>query len=435
MASFSVEDFVGNGALKEVLPILTQEGWDDVPTLKMISTEDMDALNFSTKHRGALELRTYLHDRSLMPYADKLEASGKGLTELLNSSPATLSSEFGMKRGHVARFIDRASACTITMPPALIPVPASRRRRSSSTLSVSHSADDSPHVPSSPFTHGQVGELAPNTPPARRSSQEFAPSFKDEESLQASNPTTFKGIVAAAPAPARLCGLVSPPPVPRDVAPLSALDKIYVQKLTPEYRPGVNPWGHGELKVPPPMKASDIWASKPTLVFCIRRPGCVMCRAEAHQLYSRKPIFDAMGVQLVAVLNELIDAEVKSFWPRFWGGMILVDKSRDFFTALGGGTLPKDDFITGFICNPIARGNFRRAKASGIHNNLNGGGLIKGGLLVVRQGRGGVAYQFVERNFGDWAPLEEVLEVCGKLQPKRHTTIKEETMDYAKDYQ
>lgn len=95
-----------------------------------------------------------------------------------------------------------------------------------------------------------------------------------------------------------------------------------------------------------------------------------------------------------------------------------MDKSRDFFKALGGGTLPKDDFITGFICNPIARGNFRRAKASGIHNNLNGGGLIKGGLLVVRQGRGGVAYQFVERNFGDWAPLEEVLEVCGKLQPK-----------------
>ena len=37
---------------------------------------------------------------------------------------------------------------------------------------------------------------------------------------------------------------------------------------------------------------------------------CVMCRAEAHQLYARKPIFDAMGVQLVAVLNEYIDPEV-----------------------------------------------------------------------------------------------------------------------------
>jgi hypothetical protein len=43
---------------------------------------------------------------------------------------------------------------------------------------------------------------------------------------------------------------------------------------------------------------------------------CVMCRAEAHQLYARKPIFDAMGVQLVAVLNEYMDAEV-SHWLLF----------------------------------------------------------------------------------------------------------------------
>jgi hypothetical protein len=35
-----------------------------------------------------------------------------------------------------------------------------------------------------------------------------------------------------------------------------------------------------------------------------------MCRAEAHQLYARKPIFDAMGIQLVVCLNEHIDAEV-----------------------------------------------------------------------------------------------------------------------------
>lgn len=46
------------------------------------------------------------------------------------------------------------------------------------------------------------------------------------------------------------------------------------------------------------------------IVFFLVVHRCVMCRAEAHQLYSRKPIFDAMGVQLVAVLNELIDAEV-----------------------------------------------------------------------------------------------------------------------------
>lgn len=37
-----------------------------------------------------------------------------------------------------------------------------------------------------------------------------------------------------------------------------------------------------------------------------------MCRAEAHQLYAKKPIFDALGVQLFAVLHEHIEAEVFS---------------------------------------------------------------------------------------------------------------------------
>lgn len=35
-----------------------------------------------------------------------------------------------------------------------------------------------------------------------------------------------------------------------------------------------------------------------------------MCRAEAHQLYARKPVFDALGFQLIAVLHEQIEQEV-----------------------------------------------------------------------------------------------------------------------------
>lgn len=38
-----------------------------------------------------------------------------------------------------------------------------------------------------------------------------------------------------------------------------------------------------------------------------------MCRAEAHQLYAKKPIFDALGIQLFAVLHEYIESEVKRF--------------------------------------------------------------------------------------------------------------------------
>lgn len=35
-----------------------------------------------------------------------------------------------------------------------------------------------------------------------------------------------------------------------------------------------------------------------------------MCRAEAHQLYAKKPIFDSLGIQLFAVLHEHMESEV-----------------------------------------------------------------------------------------------------------------------------
>jgi hypothetical protein len=95
--------------------------------------------------------------------------------------------------------------------------------------------------------------------------------------------------------------------------------------------------------------------------------------------------------------------------------MIFVDKSCGIFRALGGGKLPTDNYLTGLLFNAAGRENRRRARKSGIHNNLHGNGLIKGGLLVIRAAKGGVAYQFAERNIGDWAPLEEVLDVCGRL--------------------
>lgn len=66
--------------------------------------------------QDALEIRTYLHDRNLMEYADTLEASGKTLAELLHTNSTDLSTEYHMKRGHVARFLDRGSACGIQLP-------------------------------------------------------------------------------------------------------------------------------------------------------------------------------------------------------------------------------------------------------------------------------------------------------------------------------
>lgn len=51
MASFALEDFVGNGVLKSQLDNLLADGWDDVPTLKMMSYQDMDTLELSQLQR------------------------------------------------------------------------------------------------------------------------------------------------------------------------------------------------------------------------------------------------------------------------------------------------------------------------------------------------------------------------------------------------
>lgn len=51
MASFSVEEFIGNGILKELLQKLLEEGWDDVPTLKIMSSEDMDLLQMTQEQK------------------------------------------------------------------------------------------------------------------------------------------------------------------------------------------------------------------------------------------------------------------------------------------------------------------------------------------------------------------------------------------------
>lgn len=110
--------------------------------------------------------------------------------------------------------------------------------------------------------------------------------------------------------------------------------------------------------------------------------------------------------------------QVKDFWPRYWGGIVLYDRGLDFFKALGGGELLKEKFLSGFVFNLRAIANYRRAKAMGIKQNLKGEGEIKGGLFILGSGRSGIAYQFIERNFGDWAPLAELIEICTQLQVK-----------------
>ncbi|CAJ1931773.1 unnamed protein product [Sphenostylis stenocarpa] len=398
MASFSVEEFIGNGILKGLLQKLLEEGWDDVPTLKIMSSEEMDLLHMTQQQKDALGIRSYLHDRSLMQYADKMEDCGKNLAELINLSTTDLSTQFEMKRGHIARFVNRRISEDSFKLHAL-----AARRKSSTMMH----RDDS--IPKS-FGSNSSNSLTRSHIRSNAASDALERSMAE---MKIKEGYVFKGIVAAEPAEPRACGCVNPPPISDQVAPYGAIENISVQKLTPEYKIGMDPLVKTKA---PPLKASELWREKPAVFLCLRRPGCIMCRAEAHQLYSRKAIFDALGVQLFAVLHEHIESEVKDFWPRYWGGVVVLDRGRDFFKALGGGKLNKEKFLSGFLLNPRALSNYKRSKAMHIEYNFKGEGEIKGGLFVVGMAKSGIAYQFIERNFGDWAPLAEVIEICSQMQ-------------------
>ncbi|KAJ0960721.1 hypothetical protein J5N97_001370 [Dioscorea zingiberensis] len=392
MASFAMEDFLGDGILNGLIPKLLAGGWDDVPTIKMMNAEDMDHMKLTQQQKDALELRSYLHDRALMEYADRLEASGKSLVELLNSSTVVLSSQFGMKRGHVARFVDRASACRISMPPNYT-LPARQKRASLVSKSEAYDRSITPRrmqMARSPLRGSSKYEM---------SIEQSVLDYKIKEGY------VFKGVVAAEPVETWLCGCIQPPPIVDDVAPYASIENISVQKITPEYKVGMERL----LTVKaPPMKASIYGGINPLFYFV----------SDAQGTNDPCPIYLHLFLFVIDVLHPLmtIESEVKDFWPRYWGGIVVLDRNLDFFKALGGGELLKDKFVSGFLLNRRAIANYQRARATGLQQNFIGEGEIKGGLFIVASGRNGIAYQFIERNFGDWAPISEVVEICSKIQ-------------------
>lgn len=209
--------------------------------------------------QAALEIRSYLHDRSLLQYGDKLESSGKSLPELLNLSAGDLSSQFGMKRGHIARFMDRTSACA---EPLLKSCTSTTRTtsaptRNSSIYKILESF-------SSKKMQNSTRSMSRTSTKNDKSLERSLADFKIRDGY------SFKGIVAAEAAGSRASGFVNPPPVVDKVAPYSALENISVEKLTPEYKIGMQ----SLLKArAPPMKASELWRDRPAVLLCIRRPG------------------------------------------------------------------------------------------------------------------------------------------------------------------
>lgn len=158
------------------------------------------------------------------------------------------------------------------------------------------------------------------------------------------------------------------------------------------------------------LAASQIWAGQPTVLYLIRRPGCVLCREEAQELQKNKPKLDALGVKLVGIVKEWDEAEIKDFQTKFWSSSDLYfDEKKELFSALSNGEIRKLSMAD--MLNPFGAAwkNVRRARKVVTDHNLKGEGLIPGGLMVLRSGTGGVVYAHQEQTFGDHAPMSEVL--------------------------
>eukprot|EP00878_Enallax_costatus_P017368 GHUV01018241.1.p1 GENE.GHUV01018241.1~~GHUV01018241.1.p1 ORF type:complete len:174 (+),score=25.14 GHUV01018241.1:166-687(+) len=85
------------------------------------------------------------------------------------------------------------------------------------------------------------------------------------------------------------------------------------------------------------IDAKTLWEKQPVFVYCIRRPGCVLCRDEAKKLWKQHDTLEAAGLRVVCVVHEWIDREVNAFVPAYWGGEIYHDVGKAFYRTFGHG--------------------------------------------------------------------------------------------------
>ncbi|KAG0203077.1 hypothetical protein BGX28_004541 [Mortierella sp. GBA30] len=177
------------------------------------------------------------------------------------------------------------------------------------------------------------------------------------------------------------------------------------------------------------LPAREIWKDMPAVVIVIRRPGCQFCREEARIFDSnRETIEKNMGMKMVCIVHEKEGSDI--FNKDFWHGKVYFDQDKGFYKALGGGKLRTGGWEQ--LIRPSFWGNLIRNKKSGVKGNFEGDGSILGGLLVLHAGDRGIAYEHIEKVWGDIAHADRVLEACSKVTgvPLSKETVAQAQQDH-----
>ncbi|KAF9918930.1 hypothetical protein BX616_004202 [Lobosporangium transversale] len=156
----------------------------------------------------------------------------------------------------------------------------------------------------------------------------------------------------------------------------------------------------------------ELWKYQPTIIIVIRRPGCQFCREEAKIFHENRQIIEEnLGMKIVCIVHEKEGSDI--FQKEFWHGKVYFDPEKGFYKAFGGGRMRTGSWEQ--MLRPTFWRNLVRNKRSGVKGNFVGDGHILGGLFVVQSNDGGIAYEHIERVWGDITHADKVLEACSRV--------------------
>lgn len=165
---------------------------------------------------------------------------------------------------------------------------------------------------------------------------------------------------------------------------------------------------------------ADLAFKKPTVLFVVRRPGWVLCREEAFDLFTAYKQGKFGNCELKGVIKEVapcstaktdVELGVNEFQTKYFQNQpIYLDSDLSFYKHLGGGKLRT---ITGlkFSWNPFKiwkefKNIGARIKTKGLEGNFRGEGLNLGGVIIYSE-KEGICYEYKEIT-GTELPIDEI---------------------------
>lgn len=207
----------------------------------------------------------------------------------------------------------------------------------------------------------------------------------------------------------------------KDPLALQSLSDVKLERIKDKREVGINfslkKFAPAENDGDNMLLASDLWADRCAIVIVLSRPGCPLCREQAHMLCQRVEELsqlldfsvDDKSFNLVAIVKSRDEEDIQEFYEYFTTsvqvnnniyGNIFFDREQGFYKKMRN--LNKWQLL---LPSFWKRWNaaYKRFKGS-----TSTDGFKLGGILVVNKEK--VWYEFREENKLDSAPLEEILQ-------------------------